>query len=488
MASFKGYDLVVVGSGFAGSLATLSFLEQCKEQGKNGRVALVEVGKEGERSGASKWTMAYLRLDKNLDFDKDWVKEMRRVSNGVADEEYCEKLRQEAPVSARYLQDRGVEFVHHDEPNVLLEFDTDQHFVFPNGGGNAIIQKVFEDIRKFDNADILYETEAIRLLTDEAGAIRGLKVRKNDGLLHDLLAPNVVLACGGFEGNQEMLARYIGRDSHKLPLIAPGLKYNRGAGLRMALEVGAGTAGSFDGMHCELVDTRAKKPDAVMWGHNYGIIVNQHSQRFYDEGQRHLFATFEMVALYCWKDHDQKCYFITDEPIMQRFKGSWVYETTDIPPEKADTIEELAEKLGLEAKELKKTVEEFNAAVNDKPFDLMKLDGKATSGLNPNKTNWAAKVEKGPFYGYPLTANLTFTYGGIKTDLHARVLSTNDIPIPGLWAAGELTGLFYNEYPPATSCLRSMTFGRLAGAEIAGNLGKGTSAGGVGRSLVVNGK
>lgn len=70
MASFKDYDLVVVGSGFAGTLATLSFLEQCKEQGKSGRVALVEVGKEGERSGASKWTMAYLRLDKNLNFGK----------------------------------------------------------------------------------------------------------------------------------------------------------------------------------------------------------------------------------------------------------------------------------------------------------------------------------------------------------------------------------------------------------------------------------
>lgn len=80
----------------------------------------------------------------------------------------------------------------------------------------------------------------------------------------------VVLACGGFEGNQEMLARYIGNRAHKLPLIAPGIKHNKGAGLRMALEVGAGTAGSFDGMHCELVDTRAGKPDAVIWGHNYG--------------------------------------------------------------------------------------------------------------------------------------------------------------------------------------------------------------------------
>lgn len=79
------------------------------------------------------------------------------------------------------------------------------------------------------------------------------------------------------------------------------------------------------------------------------------------------------------------------------------------------------------------------------------------------------------------SANLTFTYGGVKTDLYARVLSTNDVPIPGLWGAGEMTGLFYNEYPPATSCLRSMTFGRIAGVEIANKLdrraGKTTSGG-----------
>ena len=190
---------------------------------------------------------------------------MRRVSNGVADEDYCEKLRQEAPVSARYLEEHGVKFVHHDEPHVFLEFKTEQHFVFPEGGGNAIIQNLFGHIKKYPNAEILYQTEASRLLTDDTGSIRGLKVRKGDGKLHDLLAPDVVLACGGFEGNQEMLARYIGRDVHKLPLIAPGLKYNKGAGLRMCLEVGAGTAGSFDGMHCELVDTRANKPDAVIW-------------------------------------------------------------------------------------------------------------------------------------------------------------------------------------------------------------------------------
>lgn len=211
--------------------------------------------------------MAYLRLDKNLDFDADWAKEMHLVSEGLADQDYCEKLRREAPISARYLEDHGVKFVHHDEPNVLLEFKTNQHFVFPEGGGHAIIKNVLGHIQKYGKAvDFHYETEASKLITDEAGAIRGIKARKADGLLHDLLARDVVLACGGFEGNNEMLARYIGRDTHKLPLIAPGLVHNRGAGLQMALDVGADTAGSFNGMHCELVDTRAGKPDAVIWG------------------------------------------------------------------------------------------------------------------------------------------------------------------------------------------------------------------------------
>ena len=70
MATFKGFDLIIVGTGFAGTMTALNFLEEAKRLNRPGRVAIVEIGEEGERSGASKWTMAYLRLDKNLDFGK----------------------------------------------------------------------------------------------------------------------------------------------------------------------------------------------------------------------------------------------------------------------------------------------------------------------------------------------------------------------------------------------------------------------------------
>ena len=67
------------------------------------------------------------------------------------------------PGLAQYLLDQGVKLNHHDEKNVLLELKTDQHFVFPEGGGNAIIQNLFSHITKFDNCDILWETAGVNL-------------------------------------------------------------------------------------------------------------------------------------------------------------------------------------------------------------------------------------------------------------------------------------------------------------------------------------
>ena len=332
-----------------------------------------------------------------------WKQEMKVVSNGLADDAYCNKLEREARASAEYIQNHGVRLNHEDEPNVLFEFKTDQHFVFADGGGPAIIGALFDHMRKYRDFEVHWETEATKLLTDDQGVVTGAKVRKNDGLLYNLMAHDVVLACGGFEGNNEMLACYVGRNTHSLPLIVPGIKHNKGAGLRMALDVGADTAGSFDGIHCELVDTRTSKPDAVIWGHNYGVVVNQDCERFYDEGQRQLFATLGTIARECWKTQNQKCYFVTDDTIMKRFRPGWVYDTTDKEPETADSIPELAEKLGLDPQKLDKTVSDFNRAINSQLFDLMRLDGKATSGLKPNKTNWANPIARSPFYGYPMT-------------------------------------------------------------------------------------
>lgn len=327
----------------------------------------------------------------------------------------------------------------------MLELDTDQYYATPEGGGYAIVQNYFDHMKQLDGLTIMWESQAEKLLTNAIGEVAGVKVRGSDGRLRDVVGTNVMLACGGFEGNQEMLAKYVGPRTQSLPLIAPGLVHNRGAGLRMALEVGAATSGAFDGIHSELVDARTSKPDAVIWGHCYGIVVNGNCKRFYDEGKRHLFATFEMIALETWRDQNNETYLIFDKPVSDKFRPGWVYQTTDLDPEEGQTISELAGKLGLDPEKLEHTVEEFNKACNDKPWDTMQFDGKATTGLTPNKSNWANPIATPPFYGFPLKTTLTFTYGGLKTDLDSRVVAGNNVPILGLYAAGELTGAFYHE-------------------------------------------
>lgn len=151
-----------------------------------------------------------------------------------------------------------------------------------------------------------------------------------------------------------MLSEHLGKDAGDLPIIVPGIKYNRGAGIHMAMDIGADTAGRFDMFHAELVDPRAKTPHSVIWGQNYGIVVNENCERFHDEGEDYLFACTESIAYDTWRNQNQKSYLITDKTVMDRFAGSSVYETAALPPEQSDTIAGLAEKLGLDPAKLEK--------------------------------------------------------------------------------------------------------------------------------------
>jgi tricarballylate dehydrogenase len=130
----------------------------------------------------------------------------------------------------------------------------------------------------------------------------------------------------------------------------------------------------------------------------------------------------------------------------------------------ADTIAELASLIGIEPKVLAHTIEEFNRAAPDEPaFDPRRPDGKATKGLTIPKSNWATRIEKPPFRAYPVTCGITFTFGGLDVNHKAQVMSSMDQPIKGLFASGDILGLFYHNYPSFTGQTRNAVFGRLAG-------------------------
>jgi tricarballylate dehydrogenase len=356
-------------------------------------------------------------------------------------------LERETPATLKFIEDRGVNLMFAPFP-FAHSFDNGKPGIIPPGlpvgGGAAIVSALAGVLEKHANVEILYETEAVRLTISEDGAVDGLVVRGNDGLLKRIAGKAVLLACGGFEGNYEMLARYVGERASRLPLLAPGIANNRGDGLRMALELGADTAGQFDMIHAEPVDTRTKKADAVLYGYIGGIFVNGEGQRFFDEGRDTWDNTFEHVGYEIWRNQNQEAYWIADAKPMA-VANVELGMLSDVPPETSDTIGGLATKLGLVSEKLAKTVAAFNAATGPGKFDPTTLDGNCTRGLTPPKSNWAVPLDTAPFVGIPLTAAICFTYGGVRADLHGRVVTPAGTPIPNLYAAGEITGLFYGE-------------------------------------------
>lgn len=194
----------------------------------------------------------------------------------------------------------------------------------------------------------------------------------------------------------------------------------------------------------------------------YGILVNLDGERFVDEGSGTADEIYEAVGRTIWKQREGLVYFIGDQRIYT-VPGYEHALTTDMPPIVADSAEVLAEQLGLDPARLRRTIEEFNASVQEGAYDPTAPDGKATRGLTPPKSNWAQPLDMLPLVAYPMACAIVFTYGGIATSMSGEVLSADGWPIPGLFAAGECTGLYYGKYPGATSVLRGLVFGRIAG-------------------------
>ncbi|MGH8739058.1 MAG: FAD-binding protein, partial [Burkholderiales bacterium] len=151
------------------------------------------------------------------------------------------------------------------------------------------------------------------------------------------------------------------------------------------------------------------------------------------------------------------------------------YRIKQVTKASANTLEELVLKLDdVDPKAALAEIEAYNAAVTTSiPFDPNVKDGRRTTGLAIDKSNWANVLDTPPFDAYAVTCGITFTFGGLRIDTSARVISTDGEPIPGLYAAGELVGgIFYFNYPGGTGLTNGSVFGRIAGASAAPGAGQ----------------
>ncbi len=452
------YDLIIVGCGAAGTSTALAAAEKAKETGEKLSIAILERAPFEKRGGNTRWTAAYMRME-NIDTPApNLVEDMMEFSDHSISREYAETLQNEAGPTLRWVESKGVDFDF--LPTMFLTASRPR--LLPVGGGRAIIDTLSQRARAL-GVEIIYEATAWNLSLNDEGAINGIFVRSTDGSSMLLKTNAVVLAAGGFQGNKEMMAQYIGHDAHKIPPVSEGGLFNKGEAIRMALNIGAAGNGQFDSFHAETVDPRSKREEAGVMLFPYGILVNQNGQRFTDEGVTTIDEQYEEVArkiFYTCENHI--AYMITDQKIYSIPNYEEALQT-DMPPIIADSIGELANKLEVNAENLAKTIVEFNAACPEGEFVYNRIDGLATQGLDLNKSNWSIPINEGPYIAYPVHCCNVFTNGGLATDIDGRVLTGDHVPIPGLYAVGETSGVYYGKYPGGTSVLRCLVFGRRAG-------------------------
>jgi len=188
-----------------------------------------------------------------------------------------------------------------------------------------------------------------------------------------------------------------------------------------------------------------------------GILVNREGKRFVDEGEDTADKTYakfgRIIAL---TQPGGIAYLIFDSRAKDHVDP--MYEGPEKGPIEAMSIEELARKLSIASAKLRHTIEEFNLAV----------EAGTHSQLTPPKSNFAQRIDRAPFYAHVVTGGMTFTFGGIKISGNAEVLSKTASIIPGVYAAGEVTGgFFYNNYPGGSSLTRCAVFGEIAGKNAA---------------------
>ncbi len=477
--SSQSFDVVVAGCGIAGLSAAVSAAEL------GARVAVLERAPIEERGGNTRYTDAYLRMKSENEVTDDFESHFAENGGGYLDPElikYTTQAYDTWPAIVKTLSFADPElisaFANACGPTVQwlktfgLKFDflptqfltKSQPRLLPIGGGLALIEALAAAAEK-KGVRFFYETTAISLLQSEHGAVIGLIASGKHGEpLH--VMGKVILGCGGFEGNAEMQTRYIGPRALYLRPVARGGYYNKGEGIQMALDIGAAPCGDFGSYHAEPIDPRSGRPEPSVFIFPYGILVNQEGVRFTDEAPGTVDAVYESITRKIFNQTNGIAYTILDNKIhdVPNYKLGL---RSDQPPISGATLAELAGKLKVPADLLEQTVKAYNASCGAGTFKALELDLLATRGLIPPKSNWSRALDKPPYWAWPIISSNVLTFGGLKVNTHAQVLNQDGAPIKGLYAAGEVIGLYYKTYTGATSVLKGAVFGRLAGADAA---------------------
>jgi tricarballylate dehydrogenase len=454
----QSYDVIVAGGGNAGLCAAMA----ARDVGA--RVLLLERSPDWRRGGNSRHTRDIRYAHEQPDEwattaypPAEFFADLEAVAGTLPNRRLAELLVDRSQDLPAWMEARGCRWQR--PMHGTLHLHTNRFFL---GGGKAMINSYYETARAV-GIDVRTDTRVEALELDD-GRCTGVRFR-NGGATERAAARAVVVSSGGLEANHEWLASTWGDGAHNF--IVRGTPDNDGDLLLSLLEAGAAPGGS-SLFHGVAVDARAPRYDGGIVTRidsiPFGIVVNRDARRFYDEGEAPWPKRYAEWGRMIARQPGQIAYSIFDQQSVDLFIPSL------FPPVQSATIAGLAVELGLDAQALLATVDEYNAAVDDTlPFDHSHLDGRRAHGLEPPRSNWARRIDRPPYLGYPLRPGLTFTYAGVEIDETARVGRTSGGTFENVFAAGEVMAgnVLSRGYLAGVGLTIGSVFGRIAGSEAA---------------------
>jgi tricarballylate dehydrogenase len=476
-------DVVVVGGGNAG----FSAAHAAAERGR--RVLLLERGEPAQAGGNSYYTAGAVRIAHGglsdlaplLDPDDRhattvlppypaaaFAADMAAVTEGRNDPALTEVLIAESRDALAWLQDKGLHYRLMYERQAYP--DAQGRLVFwgglavgSTGGGKGLIEQHTAAAAKA-GVEVRYGVR-VRELVRDGGAVVGVGW---DG--GGVGAESVVLAAGGFEADPGLRRRYLGEGWQRAKV--RGTPLNTGDLLTAALAAGAAPYGDWSSCHSVAWDAwhprgegnRELTNQLTRSGYPLGIVVNARGERFLDEGADFRNYTYAQYGARILAQPGGVAFQLFDATTRPQLRSE-EYDMPGASVVEAATLDALAAGIGVDPAALARTVGEFNAGIDRAvPLDLAVRDGRAAR-VEPPKSNWAIPLETAPFFAFPVTCGITFTFGGLHADTDGRVLDADGAPIPGLFVCGEmLGGLFSGNYPGGTGLTSGAVFGRRAGS------------------------
>jgi tricarballylate dehydrogenase len=490
MAAVEKCDVIVIGGGSAAFEAAVAARENGAE-----KVIMLEKAPESEYGGNARYSGTGFRfwhggLDEIREFvpdvdeghfkslqispytEAEFHADLERMTLGRMEPKLAETLVEQSNAAVHWMKDVGIRWEllkEHAKVGNKRYFERGIAIHVAGGGPGQLEQ--WRGIAAAKSIDIRFSS-AVAAIHGNMHRVERVRVctPRED---YDLQARAVIACAGGFQASAEMRARYLTGNADLVKV--RGSKHDTGEVLNYLLALGAATAGQWQSGHMSPID--AKAPDfetpqhadgrgntQSRYDYPFGVTVNALGLRFFDEGEAQHSYTYAKTGRTILAQPGAVAWQIYDQTGIAQHR----YPHHKATFEEADGIPELARRIGLAPEVLVHTIEEFNAACrDDMAFDPTRPDGKKTYGLAIPKSNWATRIEKPPYRAYPVTCGITFTFGGVKINEKAQVLNSLQEPIKGLYASGDIVGLFFHNYPSFTGQTRNAVFSRLAGAHAA---------------------